>query len=70
MHIKELKELQKILYFEGDYALFRAVDEKGMYRGVINRKGEIIWNDKWRHIMMRVHGYPHIFKTHTEGHKG
>lgn len=70
MHIKELKELQKILYFEGDYALFRAVDEKGMYRGVINRKGEIVWNEKWRHIMMRIHGYPNLFKTHTEGHKG
>lgn len=70
MHIKELKELQKILYFEGDYALFRAVDEKGMYRGIINRKGEIVWNEKWRHIMIRIHGYPNIFKTHTEEHKG
>ena len=70
MHITELKELQKILYFEGDYALFRAVDELGMYRGVINRKGEIVWNDKWRHIMLRVHGYPNIFKTHTDGQKG
>ncbi len=28
MYIKELKELTQILYFEGDYALFRAKDEK------------------------------------------
>lgn len=66
MHISELKELQKILNFEGEYALFRAVDEQGMYRGVINRQGEIVWNDKWRHITMRVPGYPHLFKTHDD----
>lgn len=63
MHISELKEAKKILYFEGEYAIFRAVDEHGMYRGMINRKGEIIWNDKWRHIVMRIHGYPSILKT-------
>lgn len=66
MHIKELKELTQILYFEGDYALFRAKDEKGLYRGVINRKGEIVWNDKWRHIVMRVHEYPNIFRTYND----
>lgn len=70
MYITELKELQKILYFEGDYALFRAVDERGMYRGIINRKGEIVWNEKWRHIMIRVHGHPNIFRTRTEEHEG
>lgn len=63
MHISELKEAKKILYFEGEYAIFRAEDELGMYRGVINRKGEIVWNDKWRHIVMRIHGYPSILKT-------
>ena len=66
MHIKELKELTQILYFEGEYALFRAKDEQGLYRGVINRKGEIVWNDKWRHIVMRVHEYPHIFRTYND----
>lgn len=66
MHITELKELTKILYFEGEYALFRAEDDRGMYRGIINRKGEILWNVKWRHIMMRIHGYPNLFKTITD----
>lgn len=66
MHIKELKELTQILYFEGEYALFRAKDEQGLYRGVINRKGEIVWNDKWRHIVMRVHEYPNIFRTYND----
>lgn len=66
MHIKELKELIQILYFEGEYALFRAKDEQGLYRGVINRKGEIVWNDKWRHIVMRVHEYPNIFRTYND----
>lgn len=69
MHIRDLKGLIQILYFEGDYALFRAEDEQGMYRGVIDRKGEIVWNDKWRHIMMRVHGYPNLFKTRTDENK-
>ena len=63
MHITELANLKNILYFEGNYALFRAEDKQGMFRGVINRRGEIVWNDHWRHIVMRVHGYPHIFKT-------
>ncbi len=66
MHIKELKELTQILYFEGDYALFRATDGKGLYHGVINRKGEIVWNDQWRHIVLRVHEYPNIFRTHND----
>lgn len=66
MHIKELKELTQILYFEGEYAIFRAKDEQGLYRGVINRKGEIVWNDKWRHIVMRVHEYPNIFRTYND----
>lgn len=66
MHIKELKEVTQILYFEGEYALFRAKDEKGHYRGVINRKGEIVWNDKWRHIVLREHAYPHIFRTYND----
>lgn len=66
MHIKVLKEQTQILYFEGEYALFRAKDEKGLYRGVINRRGDIVWNDQWRHIVMRVHGYPNIFKTHND----
>ena len=66
MIITELKELTQILYFEGEYALFRAKDEVGMYRGIINRKGEIVWNVKWRHIMMRIHGFPNLFKTITD----
>ena len=66
MHIKELKELTQVLYFEGEYALFRAKEEKGHYRGVINRKGEIVWNDKWRHIVLREHAYPHIFRTYND----
>lgn len=66
MHIKELKELTQILYFEGDYALCRTKDGKGLYRGVINRRGEIVWNDKWRHIVMRVHEYPNIFRTYND----
>ena len=66
MIITELKELTQILYFEGEYALFRARDEVGMYRGIINRKGEIVWNVKWRHIMMRIHGFPNLFKTITD----
>lgn len=66
MHIKELKELTQILYFEGGYALFRARDGKGLYRGVINRKGEIVWNDKWRHIVLRVQEYPNIFRTYND----
>jgi hypothetical protein len=61
MIITELKELTQILNFEGEYAIFRAKDEQGSYNGVINRHGEILWH--WRHITMRVKGYPHIFKT-------
>ena len=33
---------------------------------MINRKGEIVWNDKWRHIVMRVHKYPNIFRTYND----
>ena len=66
MIITELKGLTQILYFEGEYALIRAKDKKGMFRGVINRKGEIVWNVKWRRIVMRVHGFPNIFKTTNE----
>lgn len=66
MIITELKDLTQILNFEGEYALFRAKDDKGNYHGVINRKGEIVWI--WRHITMRVKGYPHIFKSINDTH--
>ena len=61
MIITDLKDLTQILHFEGEYALFRAKDEKGMYHGVINRKGEILWT--WRHITMRIPGHPQLFKS-------
>ena len=67
MHIRELTELKEILYFEGEYALFRALDEQGTYYGAINRSGEIVWNDHWRQVVVRVQDYPHIMKTHSEG---
>ena len=67
MIITELKDLTQILSFEGEYALFRAKDEKGNYHGVINRKGEILWT--WHHITMRIKGHPHLFKSINDTHE-
>lgn len=63
MNIRELKELTQILHFNGKYALFRANDQKGQYVGMINRKGEIIWNEKWHRLALQMNDYPNLVIT-------
>ena len=47
--------------FEGEYAEFKAKDEQGLYYGLINRKGEVVWNDGLRHPILKVRNHPNVF---------
>ena len=46
MNIKDSQDLTGLGGFVGEYAIYIAYNDKvGLYRGVINRQGEIVWGD-------------------------
>ena len=53
--------------FEGEYAEFKAKDEQGLYYGLINRKGEVVWNDGLRHPILKVRNHPNVFFSIKRG---
>lgn len=44
MNIRELTTLDHIMGFKGEYAVFKAQENGRTTQGLINRKGEIVWN--------------------------
>ena len=68
MNVRDIPGLWAISGFDGEYAEFKAKDEQGLYRGLINRKGEVVWNDGLRHTILQVREHPTIFfsiRTHN-----
>lgn len=67
MNVREIPVLRSIMGFEGEYAEFKAKDEQGLYYGLINRKGEVVWNDGLRHTILKVRNHPNIFFSIKRG---
>ena len=67
MNVREIKCLRSIMGFEGEYAEFKAKDEQGLYYGLINRKGEVVWNDGLRHPILKVRNHPNVFFSIKRG---
>lgn len=44
MNIRELTTLDHIMGFKGEYAVFKALENGRATQGLINRKGEIVWD--------------------------
>ena len=67
MNVREIPGLWSIRGFHGEYAEFYAKDKQGLYRGLINRKGEIVWNDGLRYHILRVRNHPTVFMSIKRG---
>lgn len=61
MNIRELSGLRSIMGFEGEYAIFKAKDENGNYQGIINRKGEVVWNDNLRLSIHKLRDHESVY---------
>ena len=69
MNVRELPGLRSIMGFEGEYAIFKAKDEDGNFQGVINRKGEIVWDAKLCPPTLLMHGTT-VFMSCIRGKSG
>lgn len=56
MNIHELTTLEHIMGFKGEYAVFKAKEKGRTTQGLINRKGEIVWNAHSTLPILRVTG--------------
>ena len=45
MNVRELSDLETIKGFDGEYASFKTKGTDGIYYGLINRNGEVVWYD-------------------------
>ena len=70
MNVRNLSDLTLIMGFDGNYAVFKAMDEEGPYQGLINRQGEIVWGDKLRHPIHQLRSYPSIYSSIKRGESG
>lgn len=68
MNVRDVQGLWAISGFDGEYANFMAKDEQGFYyRGLINRKGEVVWNDGLCHTILKVRNNPNVFFSIKRG---
>ena len=67
MNVRDIPGLWAIGGFDGEYAEFKAKDEQGLYRGLINRKGEVVWNDGLRHTILKFRNHPNVFFSIKRG---
>lgn len=70
MNVRELPGLKAIMGFDGEYAEFKAKDSEGLSRGLINRKGEVVWNDHLWHTIFKLRGHETIFFSMKRGVEG
>jgi hypothetical protein len=61
MNVREIPSLRTIMGFDGEYAIFKAKDEKGNYQGIINRKGEVVWNDDLRLPIHKLRDHESVY---------
>ncbi len=70
MNVRELPGLKAIMGFDGEYAEIKAKDSEGLSRGLINRKGEVVWNDHLWHTILKLRGHETIFFSMKRGVEG
>lgn len=70
MNVRELPGLKTIMGFEGEYAIFKAKDADGIFQGLINRKGEVVWNDKLWHPILKMRDHESVFFSMKRGVEG
>lgn len=70
MNVRELPGLKAIMGFDGEYAIFKAKDADGIFQGLINRKGEIVWNDKLWHPILKMRDHESVFFSMKRGVEG
>lgn len=70
MNVRELPGLKAIMGFDGEYAEFKAKDAEGLYRGLINRKGEVVWNDLLWHTILKLRDHDTVFFSMKRGEEG
>lgn len=70
MNVRELPGLKAIMGFEGEYAIFKANGPDGKILGLINRKGEIVWNDNLWHPILKMRDYDSVFFSMKRGVEG
>lgn len=70
MNVRGLPGLKAIMGFDGEYAEFKANDAEGLYRGLINRKGEVVWNDHLWHAILKVRDSKSVFFSMKRGEEG
>ena len=69
MNVREIAGLRSIMGFERGYAIYKAIDENGNYQGVIDRKGEIVWDAKLFPPTLLKHGTT-VFMSCIRGKSG
>jgi len=70
MNVRELPNLKSIMGFEGEYAVFKVKGADGIFQGLINRKGEVVWNDKLWHPILKMRDHESVFFSMKRGVEG
>ena len=70
MNVRELPDLQTIMGFEGEYANIKTKGTEGIYHGLINRKGEVVWYDNLLLPIVELRDHDSVFLSMKRGVKG
>ena len=70
MNVRELPGLKSIMGFDGEYANIKIKGTDGIYHGLINRKGEVVWNDHLLLPPLELRDYDSVFLSMKRGVKG
>lgn len=70
MNVRELPGLKTIMGFDGEYANIKIKGTDGIYHGLINRKGEVVWYDHLLLPPLELRDYDSVFLSMKRGVKG
>ena len=70
MNVRELPGLKTIMGFDGEYANIKIKGTDGIYHGLINRKGEVVWYDNLLLPPLELRDHDSEFLSMKRGVKG
>ena len=70
MNVRELPGLKSIMGFDGEYANIKTKGADGIYHGLINRKGEVVWYDDLLLPPCKLHDHDSVFLSMKRGIEG
>lgn len=70
MNVRELPGLKTIMGFDGEYANIKIKGTDGIYHGLINRKGEVVWYDHLLLPPLELRDHDSVFLSMKRGVKG